>query len=427
MCRRLSAAIAKVKENKFLKDSFFAVFGNGIGQFLLLVSGILIARFLGKDVYGEYGVAKTNMFYMAGFATFGLVYSSTRFIAKYIKEDKSQVIGIVKTSSAITLIFSSLIAIIIVLFSDSLANYLDTPDLSDVFKYLSVIIILKALSSTSTGILSGLGLFKNIAINVLSSGGVMLVSCVPLTYYFGLRGSLSSLLLSQLVNTFANYYCINRECRSYPIYYDDNHYKELLRFSFPVALQEISYSVCNWAGILFLTKMSSIGEVGIYSATAQWNAVITFIPGLLANVVLSHLSGSSETEQQKNIKRIMIVYLICTIIPFVVVYCFTPIIVSMYGPDYSSMGKVLRLMIFATIPTCCSDVYKAEFLASGRPWLLFVLRMTKDIVFLVLTYLLLAYSGGNEGSYCYALSTVCAAIYFFFAVAIMYKAKVRLK
>lgn len=427
MLKSLNMYIAKAKKSKFLKDSFFAVFGNGIGQALLLVSGILIARLLGKDVYGEYGVAKTNMFYMAGFATFGLVYSSTRFIAKFIKEDKSQVIGIVRTSSIITLSFSSLIAVILVFFSESLADYLGTPDLSDVFRYLSVIIVLKALSSTGTGILSGLGLFKSIAINTLLSGGSMLVACVPLTYCFGLRGSLCSLLLSQLVNTITNYYCIIRECKKYPIYYDTNHYKELLKFSFPVALQEISYSICNWAGILFLTKLSSIGEVGIYSATAQWNAVILVIPGLLANVVLSHLSGSSEIDHRNNIRKIMLVYLICTGVPFIIVYFFTPFIVSMYGADYVSMGKVLRLMIFATIPTCCSDVFKAEFLAAGRPWLLFALRMSKDILFLGLTYLLLILSGGNEGSYCYALSNVCAAFYFFFALIITYIIKIRLK
>lgn len=424
---RLNHIVSQLTRSQFLKDSFWAVFGNGFGQFLLLVSGILIARFLGKDVYGEYGVAKTNMFYMAGFATFGLVYSSTRFIAKYIKEDKSQVIGIVKTSTIITALFSSVIALIIVILSEPLSNYLNTPDLKDVFKYLSVIIVLKALSSTSTGILSGLGLFKNIAINLLLSGGAMLVLCVPLTYCGGLRGSLCSLLVSQFINAATNYFCIYRECKTYPIYYDSNHFKALIMFSFPVALQEISYSVCNWAGILFLTKLSSIGEVGIYSATAQWNAVIMFIPGLLANVVLSHLSGSAGKERGEGIKKIMVVYLVCTLVPFIVVYCFTPLIVSMYGPDYSDMGKVLRLMIFATIPTCCSDVYKAELLAIGRPWMLFLLRMTKDVVFLSLTYFLLTSFNGTDGSFFYALSNVCAATYFLIASTVVYNTRGRIK
>ena len=51
--------------SSLFKDSFWAVFGNGLGYFLLLVAGIVIARFLGKDIYGEYGVVKTTMFHIA--------------------------------------------------------------------------------------------------------------------------------------------------------------------------------------------------------------------------------------------------------------------------------------------------------------------------------------------------------------------------
>lgn len=424
---KLNGVVSKLSRDSFFKDSFYAVVGNGLGQFLLLASGVLIARFLGKDIYGEYGVVKTNMFYMAGFATFGLVYSSTRFISKYKKENKSQVIGIIRTSTIITAIFSSLVAVIIVILSEPLANYLNIPDLQDVFKYLSVIIVLKALNSTSTGILSGLGLFKNVAVNLLLSGVTMLILCVPLTCYGGLKGALCSLLVCQFVNMVTNYFCIYRESMKYPVYYKSNQFGELVKFSFPIALQEISYSVCNWAGILFLTKLSSIGEVGIYSATAQWNAVIMFIPGLLANVVLSHLSGSLEKERDERLKKIMLVYLACTLIPFVAVYCFTPVIVSLYGADYSGMGQVIRLMVFATIPTCLSDVYKSEWLAIGKPWILFLLRMTKDVVFLSLTYFLLTHFHGANGSFFYALSNVCAAIYFLLVSMVVYKILFKIK
>ena len=51
--------IGKLKNNKFFKDSFWAVFGNGMGYALLLLAGIIIARFLGKDLYWEYGFVKT--------------------------------------------------------------------------------------------------------------------------------------------------------------------------------------------------------------------------------------------------------------------------------------------------------------------------------------------------------------------------------
>ena len=99
----------KVLNNSLYKNSFWAVFGNGIGNFLLLLSGIFIARELGKDLYGEYGFVKTTMFTMATFATLAIGNTSTKFIAEYIQKDISCVRNIILTSLKIVLSFSLLI------------------------------------------------------------------------------------------------------------------------------------------------------------------------------------------------------------------------------------------------------------------------------------------------------------------------------
>ena len=97
----------RLLQSKLFKDSFWAVFGNGLGNALLLLAGILIARFLGKDLYGEYGVVKTTMFYIATFATFGLGYTSTKYIAQYKEIDTSRIHKLVKDSLYITLYFGA--------------------------------------------------------------------------------------------------------------------------------------------------------------------------------------------------------------------------------------------------------------------------------------------------------------------------------
>ena len=42
----------RILSNQLLKDSFWAVWGNSLGYAFFLLSGIIIARFLGKDLYG---------------------------------------------------------------------------------------------------------------------------------------------------------------------------------------------------------------------------------------------------------------------------------------------------------------------------------------------------------------------------------------
>lgn len=421
--QRMTIKIIKerILQSKLFKDSFWALVGNGIGDFLLLVSGILIARFLGKDLYGEYGVVKTNMFYMAGFSTFGLVYSSTRYISRYIRSDSTRILGIISNATKITLIFSSLLAIVLITCASCLESFLNVPGIAPVFRALSVIIVLKAMSSTGNGILAGLGEFKLLAKSTVTSGLVMFVLCVPLTYFWGLYGALSALTISQLLNFLMNYFYIHKISKLFPIYYvKEDSVFDLLKFSFPIALQEISYAICNWAGILLLTKLSSLSEVGLYTATTQWNAVITMIPGMLANVVLSHLSGTSGHQQKSLIYRILGVYLFCTIVPFLCVYSLSDLIVAFYGTDFSEMKTVFRLNIFITIPACCSEVFKAEMIAIGRTWTLFSLRMLKDVVLVVLAFILLNMYNGLDGAYYYSMSTLVGTIVFFIGVLAVY-------
>lgn len=412
--------------SKLFKDSFWAIVGNGIGNALLLISGILIARLLGANLYGEYGVVKTNMFYMAGFATFGLLYTSTRYIARYIKKDDTRVIGIIKAATKITFVFSSIMALCLLMSANLLETLLDAPGISSAFRALSIIIIFKALASTSNGILAGLSEFKHLAYSTSISGIAMFISCIPFTYLFGVYGALTALAISQFMNLSINYFYIYKACKKLQIYYiSEVKTIDLLKFSFPIALQEISYALCNWAGIVLLTKLSSLNQVGLYTATAQWNAVIMVIPGMLANVVLSHLSSTEGKQQQKLIYRVLLVYFLCTIIPFLIVYILSDVIISFYGSDYSAMKTVLRLNILITIPACCSEVFKAELIAIGKTWLLFSFRMIKDILLVIFAWFLLISHHGNNGAFYYSLSVLIGTMVFFIAMVLAYRLVVK--
>lgn len=401
--------------SKLFKDSFWAIFGNGLGYGLLLLSGILIARFLGKDVYGEYGMVKTTMFYIAAFSTFGLGYTSTKFVAQAKAENEERMRGIMHGSLKITFCSSVCLAILLIGFAPLLAAFLEEPSLALPFRLLGGIIVFKAISTTQQGILAGLGRFKSLALNNVLAGLVMAMICVPLTYYFGLKGALSALALSQVTNVVVNAIVIYNINRSLPFSDGIIYVRSLLVFSFPVALQEFSYTLSNWGSSMLLVKYASLGEMGIFSATVQWNAIITFIPGLLSNVVLSHLSGSlnNGTVHNQTIYRMLLVNLCCTLLPFLLVFTFSEWISSFYGPSFKGMVVVLQVIVFATVFTCCSNVFQSEMIAQGRTWVLFSFRLIRDVLLLGGTYWVLVWNNGNKGAFYFSIvSVVSAALYF---------------
>ena len=64
--------INKIKESRFFRDSSWAVIGSGVSKAAAMVVGIIIARLLGVEAFGEYGMVKSTLFYIAVFSTFGL-------------------------------------------------------------------------------------------------------------------------------------------------------------------------------------------------------------------------------------------------------------------------------------------------------------------------------------------------------------------
>lgn len=388
----------KLLASKFFKDSFWAVFGNGIGNALLMLSGILIARFLGKDLYGEYGLVKTTMFYVAAFSTFGLGYTSTKWISEYKSVDETKVRSIAIDAMKISLISSATLALLLIIFAPLLASYIGEPSLSIAFRFLGIIIICRACSTTASGIMAGLGMFKTIAYNSMYAGLVMSCVCVPLTYFWGIKGALLSLSLSQIFNAFVNIISVKGELSKFLDQTRDFFTKRLLTFSFPVALQELSYTLCNWGSMLMLTKWSSLGEVGIYTASSQWNAIILFVPGLLSNVMLSHLSQDTYNQERhkKTVNMMLLVNLMCTLLPFIIFYILTPWIVTFYGQTFVGMKTVMRVLVFGTIFTCLSSVLSNELIALGKTWVLFCLRFIRDMSNLVGSYFVLHYFSTGE-------------------------------
>ena len=200
---------------------------------------------------------------------------------------------------------------------------------------------------------------------------------------------------------------------------------DLLTFSIPVAIQELTYSLANWGASLLLTKYASLGEVGIYTACTQWNAIILFIPGLLSNVVLSYLSSSAvdsnSSDHKKLIHRMLLINFCCAALPFLVVFCFSPLIVSFYGASFVGMKKVLNILIFSTIFTCLSSVLTNDLISEGKNWTLFIIRVIRDTIQVVALYLILINTGGANAALYYAVLSLMISILFIFSLYLAYR------
>lgn len=415
----LNKYIKFVKKTPLFKDSLWSLIGNVIAKGLSLLAGIYIARSLGKDIYGEYGMIKFTLVDIALFSTFGLGFTATRFIAHYINTDKSKVKIIIGLVNRITLITSGTMSLLLFLFSKQVALFLEAEHLFFTLKIFSIIIIFNAFTTSQIGVLAGFSDFKTITKNNTISGIVTFIFSIILTYLWKLEGALIALLISNIVNYILNLISVRKKINDNenPRYKEDKSgvSKEIIIFSLPIALQEGLSALSSWLKIFILIKLTTYGDVGLFSAANQWSSIILFVPGILSNVTLSHLSKTiNDLKNHNNIfKTMLLVNFVSTFIPFIIVFIFSNYIPSLYGETFSSLSIILNISVFTTIFLALSNVYTIQFMSLNMNWIVFFIKFCRDIGIIGLTVFFLSNNNSNKpGAYFLVLSSLMINILF---------------
>ena len=384
----VKAKYARLKGSSLFQDSFWALLGSALGKGLALMAGIAIARFIGKDVYGEYGMIKNPLVMIAIFSTFGLGYTATKFIADCTTNDKSRVYSIHYIATIITLIASGIIALLVCVFAIPLSLYLEAPHLSGILRWAAVAIIFNAINTTQIGELSGFNAYKIIAFNNTITGIFTFIVSIILTYYNGLIGAVVALVLTNMFNCALNYYSLRKLLLTFQKKIEFNKLREVISFSLPIALQESLYAITHWVSTIIIVKLSGYGDLGVLSVVSQWSVLLLFVPGALRNVALSHLSGSLSNDKYHNVilKRLLFINFISTFVPFLIIGILSKWICSWYGESYNGMIIVFNVAIFTTIINSLTNVYTQELISKSQNWYLFFTRLLRDSGILIFTY-----------------------------------------
>lgn len=412
-----------IQQKGFFQDSALMLIGNGLGNGLMLVAGIIVARILGNDLYGQYGLVKTTMFYIASLSTFGLGFSITKYVSTCVSNASTKLKSYIYYSIQITLAFSLFLAFLLFLFSKQIALFLNEPNLTRALSFLAIIIVVRALNTCMIGILAGLKDFKTVAINVAVSGLTMLVLSLPLTHFYSLYGALIALLASQSIYLILNTIHIRKVYDNLDQTIEKGIRKELLLFSMPIAMQEMSFMICNWGISLMIPKLCSFGEYGIYSAANQWNAIILYIPSVLTNVILSYLSSTvgDKNEHNRTLGLMTKVNFVSALIPFIVVAALSTPISRLYGPTFNGLSVTLVVIVFSTVFVALSNVYSSELISHDKVWPLFFMRLSRDLIIFLGSLFVIYFDILSSGATSVAVCTVAANLLFFFLLIIYYR------
>ncbi|MGN6604246.1 MAG: oligosaccharide flippase family protein [Ginsengibacter sp.] len=412
-----------------MTDSFWALLGNVVGKGLAFFSAILVARILGKATFGEFSILKSTLQSFAIFSTLGFGYTATKYVADFKTQRPHQLKTVLRYVTNITLIIGIVFTILVAFLSGWISlHILKAPQLVNNLLLFAIWIIFYSVWTTQLGILAGFKAFKQLARISLIIGVVTFVLTLTFTYFFGLNGAIFALVVSQGINCILNKLQINRfySIINLDLKNDTSRDRVLLRelfhFTMPVALQEISFVVSGWVLNILLVNYSNYGEVGLYSVTLQWVSLILFIPGILRNVVLSHLSSSVKHGDRHGriIKITALFNLIVTFLPASLVFVFSKSIAQLYGETFKGLAPILTIAVFSTIFSSMTNVYTQAYLSLGRNWLMFRIRLFRDFFLVGLAWFFLYLKDGLNGAFWLSMTLLIVYSLYFFICYMIY-------
>ena len=112
------------------------------------------------------------------------------------KTDIGKLYLISRAANLISLAFSGIMALLLFIFSESVASYLEMPQTSLTIKFTAIAVVFNSLATVQIAVLAGLKEFKRTARINFQIGLVTFIASICGTYFYGLDGAIMALVIT---------------------------------------------------------------------------------------------------------------------------------------------------------------------------------------------------------------------------------------
>ena len=141
---------------RLVSGSFWSFSGAVVSRLLSLAAFVVIARVLGKEQYGQFGVVQSTISMFAVFAGFGLGQTATKYIAELRTTDPQRAGRIMGLAGLVALLTGVAFAAFLFIFAPWLAKTtLAAPELAPALRIGAFLLLFEAMNGAQVGALAG--------------------------------------------------------------------------------------------------------------------------------------------------------------------------------------------------------------------------------------------------------------------------------
>lgn len=393
--------------SRLVKGMFWSLAGAILSRGLTLCSMIIIARLLGRDVFGELGMIQSTVGMFGVFAGFGLGLTATKHVAEYRQSQPVRAARIIGLSSLFATVTGGLMAIGMYVAAPWLAEYtINAPHLTGVLRIGAVMLFFSAINGSQTGALSGFEAFKTIAVVNFWVGMLSFPVLVGGVYFGGIHGAVWALSINLCIGWLLNHFALRSVAKNHnvPLIFKGCFQERsvLWRFSLPAAMSGFLVGPVNWAcGALLVNQVGGYGEMGLYSVGNQWRVAILFVPTMLSKVVLPLLSNLDAEKSSEKFRKVLLLNIsinllisVCAVIPF---WFGTSLILDVYGAGFEKGVWPFRFLLVSSVFIAVNEVIGQAISSKGKMWVGFTFNALWAFSFLAVAAFLILKGYGALG------------------------------
>jgi len=411
---------------RLARGTFWSVLGGVVSRVLMLGAYIIVARALGRETYGEFGMIRSTTAMFLVFAGFGLGTTASKHVAQFRTTDGDRAGRLIGLSLVFACISGGGIALVVLFAAPWLAaGVISAPHLTGLVRIAAFILFTGALYGAQRGALMGLEEFQSIAVLNLLEGVFALTVLSALTFFKGLQGAVCALLALGLFQCLASHMLMHRCALRAGIHLSirgiAQEWRVLWHFSLPAALGGLMVTPVMWAcNAMLVNQPGGYSHLGVFEAANQWRLAILFIPTMVAQValpVLSNLWGANDQRRYNKVLKYNILLNggVAGLAALGIALLAVPIMAS-YGPGFESGVWVLVLLAVSSVLVAINSVVGQAIASKGRMWAGFALNLLWGLTLLGTTRILLDRQYGALGLalanlIAYSLHTVWVSLY----------------
>ena len=412
---------------RLARGTFWGLTGGMISRLLTVLASIIVARVLGKQGFGEFGIIQSTVAMFAVFAGFGMGMTSTKYVAEFRQRDPRKAGRIIGLSEAIAWSLGIVIAITIFSTATRLARALGAPQLSDVLRVGSLLLLFTAINGAQMGVLAGFESFKKMALVNLVSGLAAFPLVVAGAIWGGLKGTVWGLVTSSLVNCIMTQVALHGEAVKAGVRLGFrgclDEWRVLYQFSLPLLIANLMVAPVNWVCSAVLFKQpDGNAEMGAFTAANQWFTALLFLPTLLGQSVLPMLSerlGASDHRRSFKLLKLSIGLNSLLVVPIVLLGFASPLIMTWYGEGFSSDWLTFCIVLLTAGLLAVQMPVGQIIIASGRIWLGLFMNIGWALVYLFGTWLWVGHGAAGVAAARLTAYVAHALWTFWFALSIL--------